>query len=227
MPRILVIDNDPVTRTGLEKDLTYRGHQVESASTGESGLEAIGHFNPDLALVELTLTDVSGIDLCRRVRSFSTLPIIMITAQGSDFDVVEGLEAGADDYIVKPTGHAVIDARIRSVLRRSCGRELGGVSAELHGDLAIHRSTLTATKRGKAVLLAPCELGLLLFLSSAPRKVFSRQVLLQHVWENQESSGIRAVDACVRRLRSKIEDTPSRPRFIQTVRGFGYRFGPV
>ncbi|MFJ3106147.1 response regulator [Streptomyces sp. NPDC086835] len=227
MPRILVIDNDPVTRTSLEKDLTYRGHQVESASTGESGLDAIGHFNPDLTLVELTLSDINGIDLCRRVRSFSTLPIIMITAQGSDFDVVEGLEAGADDYIVKPAGHAVIDARIHAVLRRSWGREIGGISSELHGDLVIHRSALTATKRGRIVPLAPCELGLLLFLSSTPQQVFSRQVLLQHIWEDEESSGIRAVDACVRRLRSKIEDTPSRPRFIQTVRGFGYRFGPV
>jgi DNA-binding response OmpR family regulator len=138
--------------------------------------------------------------------------------------VVSGLEAGADDYVTKPIQPRVLDARIRAVLRRS-DREPDGRNA--HGDLTIDRTALTVTKHGQQIALTPTELRILLELSSSPGQVLSRQQLLESVWEHDYLGDSRLVDACVQRLRAKIEDTPSAPTYVQTVRGFGYRFGPV
>jgi DNA-binding response OmpR family regulator len=151
----------------------------------------------------------------------------MLTARGDDFDVVVGLEAGADDYIVKPARTEVIEARIRAVLRRIEEPGTGRSAVEFHGELAIDRAGLTVAKAGERLALAPSELKLLLHLTAAPEQVFSRQQLLEHVWEHSYHGDARLVDACVRRLRNKIEDTPGEPRYIQTLRGFGYRFGPL
>jgi DNA-binding response OmpR family regulator len=169
---------------------------------------------------------MNGVQVCRRVREDSQLPIIMLTARGDDFDVVIGLEAGADDYIVKPARTEVIEARIRAVLRR-LEAPGGRPSVEFHGELAIDRAGLTVAKNGERLALAPSEMKLLLHLTAAPEQVFSRQQLLEHVWEHSYHGDARLVDACVRRLRNKIEDTPGSPRYIQTLRGFGYRFGPL
>ncbi|MFE2582021.1 response regulator [Streptomyces sp. NPDC059378] len=225
MPRVLLIEDDASVREGIEIGLRRRGHEVRSAATGEAGLEAIGAFRPDLLLLDLMLPGINGVQVCRRVREAGQLPIIMLTARGDDFDVVVGLEAGADDYIVKPARTEVIEARIRAVLRRI--DEPGGRSVvETHGDLTIDRAGLTVAKAGQRVALAPSELKLLLYLTAAPEQVFSRQQLLEQVWEHSFHGDARLVDACVRRLRNKIEDVPGEPRYIQTLRGFGYRFGP-
>ncbi|WP_435970303.1 response regulator [Streptomyces sp. Qhu_M48] len=227
MPRVLLIEDDPSVREGVELGLRRRGHEVRTAPTGEAGLDALGEFRPDLLLLDLMLPGMNGVQVCRRVRESSQLPIIMLTARGDDFDVVIGLEAGADDYIVKPARTEVIEARIRAVLRRIEEPGSGGRSAvEFHGELAIDRAGLTVAKAGERIALAPSELKLLLHLSAAPEQVFSRQQLLEHVWEHSYHGDARLVDACVRRLRTKIEDT-GEPRYIQTLRGFGYRFGPL
>ncbi|MEU2280444.1 response regulator transcription factor [Streptomyces sp. NPDC013178] len=226
MPRVLLIEDDAFVREGIELGLRRRGHEVRTAPTGEAGLAAIGVFRPDLLLLDLMLPGMNGVQVCRRVREAGQLPIIMLTARGDDFDVVVGLEAGADDYIVKPARTEVIEARIRAVLRRI--EEPGGRPAvEFHGDLAIDRAGLSVSKAGERLALAPSELRLLLYLSVAPEQVFSRQQLLEQVWEHSYHGDARLVDACVRRLRHKIEDVPGSPRYIQTVRGFGYRFGPL
>ncbi|MFB7287594.1 response regulator [Actinacidiphila glaucinigra] len=226
MPRVLLIEDDPSVREGVELGLRRRGHEVRTAATGEAGLTALGEFQPDLLLLDLMLPGMNGVQVCRQVRETSQLPIIMLTARGDDFDVVVGLEAGADDYIVKPARTEVIEARIRAVLRRI--EEPGGRPAvEFHGDLAVDRAGLGVAKSGQRLALAPSELKLLLFLSAAPEQVFSRQQLLEHVWEHSYHADARLVDACVRRLRNKIEDVPGSPRYIQTLRGFGYRFGPL
>ncbi|MFD5428389.1 response regulator [Streptomyces sp. NPDC127084] len=233
MPRVLLIEDDPSVREGVELGLRRRGHEVRSAATGEAGLAALGEFRPDLLLLDLMLPGMNGVQVCRRVREDSQLPIIMLTARGDDFDVVVGLEAGADDYIVKPARTEVIEARIRAVLRRieDFGQGPGGGQGravmETHGELAIDRAGLTVTKSGRQLALAPSELKLLLHLSAAPEQVFSRQQLLEHVWEHSYHADARLVDACVRRLRNKIEDEDGAPRYIQTLRGFGYRFGPL
>ncbi|HZF92532.1 response regulator transcription factor [Streptomyces sp.] len=227
MPRVLLVEDDPAVREGVELGLRRRGHEVRSAATGEAGLAALDEFRPDLLLLDLMLPGMNGVQVCRRVREDTQLPIIMLTARGDDFDVIVGLEAGADDYIVKPARPEVIEARIRAVLRRIEDVGPGRAATEVHGDLTIDRAGLTVTKAGERLTLAPSELRLLLHLSAAPGQVFSRQQLLEHVWEHSYHADARLVDACVRRLRNKIEDESGTPRYVQTLRGFGYRFGPL
>ena len=227
MPRVLLIEDDPSVREGVELGLRRRGHEVRAAATGEAGLAAMAEFRPDLLLLDLMLPGMNGVQVCRQVREHSQLPIIMLTARGDDFDVVIGLEAGADDYIVKPARTEVIEARIRAVLRRLDDGGQGRSAIEVHGELTVDRVGLTVAKAGRPLALAPSELKLLLHLSAAPEQVFSRQQLLEHVWDHSCHADARLVDACVARLRGKIEDEAGSPRYVQTLRGFGYRFGPL
>ncbi|MFC5721491.1 response regulator [Streptomyces gamaensis] len=232
MSRVLLIEDDRAVRDGVTLTLRRRGHQVEGAPTGQAGLAALETFRPDIVLLDLMLPDKNGFEVCRRIRATQQIPIIMLTARGDDIDVVLGLEAGADDYIVKPARGEVLEARIRAVLRRAAPGDGGpepeaGRPAETHGDLTIDRAGLLVAKHGKDLPLAPSELKLLLHLSATPGRVFSRQQLLEHVWEHSYHGDARLVDACVMRLRTKIEDSTRSPRYIQTVRGFGYRFGPL
>ncbi|MFF4182926.1 response regulator [Streptomyces sp. NPDC001691] len=230
MPRVLLIEDDPSVREGVELGLRRRGHEVRAAGTGEAGLASLKAFQPELVLLDLMLPGMNGVQVCRRIRETSQLPIIMLTARGDDFDVVVGLEAGADDYIVKPARTEVIEARIRAVLRRLADPAAVRPGPEFHGELALDRAGLTAAKNGERLALAPSELKLLLHLAASPEQVFSRQQLLESVWEHSYHGDARLVDACVRRLRQKLGDTSGpdgAPRYIQTVRGFGYRFGPL
>ncbi|GAA2920466.1 response regulator [Kitasatospora cinereorecta] len=227
MPRVLLVEDDPSVREGVEIGLRRRGHEVLAVATGEAGLEALRAFRPDLLLLDLMLPAMSGVQVCCRVRETSQLPIIMLTARGDDIDIVVGLEAGADDYIVKPARTEVIEARIRAVLRSIEGPIDARPAVEHHGELAVDRAGHTVLKSGDRVALAPSELKLLLHLSAVPEQVFSRQRLLEEVWDHSYHSDVRLVDACVRRLRAKIEDPSRGPRYIQTLRGFGYRFGPI
>ncbi|MFD5418981.1 response regulator [Streptomyces sp. NPDC127069] len=226
MPRVLLIEDDPSIREGVALGLRRRGHEVRAAGTGEEGLALTDAFDPELVLLDLMLPGINGVQVCRRIRETSLVPIIMLTARGDDFDIVVGLEAGADDYIVKPARTAIIEARVRAVLRRRPDTP-GRHGVEHHGELAIDRAGLTVAKNGERLALAPSEIKLLLHLSAAPEHVFSRQQLLESVWEHSYHADARLVDACVRRLRHKIEDPAHGPRYIQTVRGFGYRFGPL
>jgi two-component system, OmpR family, response regulator MtrA len=224
MTTVLLVEDDPAARQGLELALRRLGYQVLLAETGEVALDRIGQDAADVVVLDLMLPGLDGFEVCRRLRRSSDVPVIMLTARGDDFDIVGGLEAGADDYVVKPVEPRVLDARIRAVLRRQVR---AGSPAETHGELVIDRSSLTVTLRGREISLTPTELRLLLVLSGSPRQVFSRQQLLDLVWEHDYLGDSRLVDACVQRLRAKIETGTSEPRYIQTVRGFGYRFGPV
>ncbi|WP_371793686.1 response regulator transcription factor [Streptomyces sp. NBC_01471] len=227
MPRVLLVEDDPSVREGVEIGLRRRGHEVLAAATGEAGLKALRAFRPDLLLLDLMLPAMSGVEVCRRVRATSQLPIIMLTARGDDADIVVGLETGADDYIVKPARSEIIEARIGAVLRRVEGPVGTRPAVEYHDELDIDRAGHSVVKSGVQVALAPSELKLLLHLSAVPGQVFSRQRLLEEVWEHSYHSDVRLVDACVRRLRAKIENPSQDPRYIQTLRGFGYRFGPL
>lgn len=210
-------------RRGLELALSRHGHDVRVAETGEDGLREFRSSPPDLVVLDLMLPGIDGFTVCRRVRAVSEVPVIMLTARGDDFDVVGGLEAGADDYVVKPARPTVLDARIRAVLRRIPSSH----GVRVHRDLRIDSTSMTVSMRGAAVSLTPTELRLLLALSQSPGQVFSRQQLLELVWEHGYLGDSRLVDNCVQRLRAKIESDPSCPEYVQTVRGFGYRFGPV
>ncbi|MGI5189448.1 response regulator [Promicromonospora sp. CA-289599] len=226
MSRILLIEDDHSVRISLAKALGRYGHDVASAPSGEDGLELFREHSLELVVLDLMLPGMDGFEVCRRIRAGGTVPIVMLTARGDDIDVVSGLEAGADDYVVKPVEPRVIDARIRAVLRRGATAR-PGPSTSVHGDLAIDRASMTVTRAGDEVAMTPTELRLLLELSGSPGQVLSRQQLLESVWEHSYLGDSRLVDNGVQRLRAKIEPDAAAPVFIQTVRGFGYRFGPL
>ncbi|MEV5322538.1 response regulator transcription factor [Nonomuraea sp. NPDC052634] len=226
MTRVLVIEDDPAVRRGVGLGLRHQGHETLLVATGEDGLAELVASAPDIVLLDLMLPGMSGLETCRRIRAFSQVPIVILSARDDDVDVVVGLEAGADDYVIKPASTEVIEARMRAVLRRTTQAATGNARST-YGDLLIDRVALRVLKRGEEVALAPTELKLLLFLSAAPEQTFSRQQLLEQVWEHAFHGDYRLVDACVMRLRAKIEDDSRNPRYIQTVRGFGYRFGPL
>ncbi|MEV1292942.1 response regulator transcription factor [Pseudonocardia sp. NPDC049635] len=223
MATILLIEDDPTLRRGLEMALGRHGHDIRTAGDGERGLSELTASAPDLVLLDLMLPGMDGVEVCRRIRAAGDVPVIMLTARDDDLDVVEGLAAGADDYVVKPARPGVLDARIRAVLRRSSSQHDG---VRTHRDLRIDTQALTVTRRGEPVALTATEMRLLLTLSEAPGRVFTRRVLLEQVWEHDYLGDSRLVDNCVQRLRAKIETDPAAPVHVQTVRGFGYRFGP-
>ena len=218
MATVLLVEDDPAARQGLELALRRLGYGVRAAETGEAALRDFPDAAADVVVLDLMLPGLDGFEVCRQLRRGSDIPVIMLTARGDDLDIVGGLEAGADDYVVKPVEPRVLDARIRAVLRRTARADS---PAETYGELMIDRGSLIVRRVG------PTELRLLLVLSGSPRQVFSREQLLGLVWEHDYLGDSRLVDACVQRLRAKIETDTSEPRYIQTVRGFGYRFGPV
>jgi DNA-binding response OmpR family regulator len=224
MATVLLVEDDPGARQGLELALRRLGYGVRAAGSGEAALREAGAGAADVVVLDVMLPGLDGFEVCRRLRRGSGVAVIMLTARGDDLDILGGLEAGADDYVVKPVEPRVLDARIRAVLRRMAR---AGSPAETYGELMIDRSSLIVRRAGRDVPLAPTELRLLLVLSGSPRQVFSREQLLGLVWEQDYLGDSRLVDACVQRLRAKIETGTSGPRYIQTVRGFGYRFGPV
>lgn len=221
MASILFVEDDPSARTALEMALTRQGHSVTARATGEEGLEHLRSRRPEIAVLDVMLPGIDGIEVCRRIRRDDMLPVILLTARGDDLDIVLGLEAGADDYVVKPIEPRVLDARIRAVLRRV---EHGRPDTSVYGDLVIDRAALRVTRQGRDIRLTPTELRLLLELTRRPGQAVSRRRLLTDVWELDHAGDSRLVDACVQRVRAKIEEEPSEPEFIETVRGFGYRF---
>ena len=224
MATVLLVEDDPAAQQGVELALRRLGYEVRLAETGEAALDGTGGAAADVVVLDVMLPGVDGFEVCRRLRRDSDVPVIMLTARGDDFDIVGGLEAGADDYVVKPVEPRVLDARISAVLRRMSRADS---PAETYGELVIDRASLIVRREGREVSLTPIELRLLLVLSGSPRQVFSREQLLDLVWEHHYLGDSRLVDACVQRLRAKIETDTSEPRYIQTVRGFGYRFGPL
>ncbi|ADB48731.1 response regulator transcription factor [Conexibacter woesei] len=227
MAHVLLIEDDDAVRGGLRLGLRRLGHDVAEAATGGDGLRALQVAEPDVVVLDLMLPDLDGFEVCRRIRTGNAVPVIMLTARDADLDVVSGLEAGADDYVVKPVHARVLEARIRAVLRRATPASSASSHPAAFGDLAIDRRALVVSCAGEPVALTATELRLLLELSDVPGLVLSRQQLLESVWGHDYLGDSRLVDACVRRLRAKIESEPADPRYIQTVRGFGYRFGPL
>lgn len=227
MAKLLIIEDDPGINAAFRLALGQRGHNVDGCYLGiEGAAEAVQVSNPpDLVILDLMLPDIDGIQVCRLIRQQSAVPIIMMTARGDDIDVVLGLEAGADDYVVKPIEPAILDARIRAVLRRSNFDQVTERPDVLvSGALCFDRDSLVLRKDGRPVQLSPTEIRLLLELSRHPGQVQSREQLLRSVWGTDYLLESRMVDASIQRLRSKIEDEPASPEMIVTVRGFGYRF---
>jgi DNA-binding response OmpR family regulator len=221
---ILFIEDDDQIRLALTMALEDEGYKVYEAADGAAGLAAFADREPDLVLLDLRLPDMSGFDVCRALRTSSIVPIIIITAQTDTYDLVAGLEAGADDYITKPVVPKELAARIRALLRRV---HLQGSSsaprATRLGDVELRREQGIVLKSGREVGLTKTEFRLLCEFADHAGAVLSRDQLLERVWGYEYLGDSRLVDAHVRRLRVKIEDHPDDPRLIVTVRGLGYR----
>jgi DNA-binding response OmpR family regulator len=229
--RLLTIEDDDDVRFTLRLHLEDEGYDVSEASNGTDGLAAFAADKPLLVLVDLKLPDMSGFDICRAIRQTSDVPIIVVTAQESSFDVVAGLEAGADDYVTKPYQPKELAARIRAHLRRAQPPRAGtstSTSARtlVFGDLEIREDEGRALRAGVDLKLTRTEYRFLLFLAQNAGKVFSREELLAEVWHHDALADGRLVDAHVRRLRTKVEDDAAEPTLIVTVRGLGYRLVP-
>jgi DNA-binding response OmpR family regulator len=221
MTSILAIEDDPSIRAALERGLAERGHTVQTAATGISGLEAVLGDRPDLVLLDLGLPDVDGLTIIGMIRAASSVPIIVITAVDDDPTMVRALDAGADDYVVKPFRLDQVTARIRAVMRRANGRPT--TDPIQVGELLIHEPTRTATLAGEQLALARREFDLLLALARRAGEVISKRTLLVEVWQQAEGGSDRTVDVHLSWLRRKLGETAAEPRYLESIRGVGVR----
>ena len=224
MAAILLVEDDASVREAVAMALEGDGHRVETAVSGDEALDRWRRSRPDLLVLDIMLPGTHGLDVCRAIRRDDQVPIIMLTARADPIDVVLGLECGADDYVTKPFETQVLLARIRAVLRRYTRQPDEGTVR--YGDLTIDPVGMEVKKGDRPVQLTPTELRLLLELARRPGQVFTRTLLLQRVWDYDYLGDSRLVDVCVQRLRAKVEEDPTRPSLIQTVRGVGYKLVP-
>ena len=230
-PKVLVIDDAENIVEFVKLGLKYEGFEVEGASNGPEGLAAAQRLDPALVILDLMLPGIDGLEVCRRLRSNPTtqdVPILMLTAKDEIRDRITGLDTGADDYLTKPFSFDELMARIRAVLRRQrrSASEQGGEGANNQilqfGDLQLDAGTHEVTRAGRPIELTATEYNLLHLFMSHPRQVLDRQTILNRVWGYDFLGETNIIEVYVRYLREKIEDSPSTPRLIQTVRGVGY-----
>ena len=223
MTTILVVEDEQSLREPLEYLLSREGYEVIGVDNGIDAVATAASASPDLIVLDLMLPGLPGTEVCREVRAKSSVPIIMLTAKDSEVDIVVGLELGADDYVTKPYSSRELLARIRAVLRRRGGEDRGDQVLEYHGvrlDGERHQVTL----RGEPVALPLKEFELLELLMLNAGRVLTRGQIIDRVWGSDYFGDTKTLDVHIKRLRSKIEDTPSEPAMIVTVRGLGYRF---
>ncbi|MDR0416467.1 MAG: response regulator transcription factor [Propionibacteriaceae bacterium] len=220
--RILVVDDDASLAEMLQLVLAQEGYDTMWCARGDQALGAFRSSQPDLVLLDLMLPGRDGVDVCRDIRAESGVPIVMLTAKSETSDVVDGLEAGADDYIAKPFKPRELVARVRTRLRRPNAAAAETIRI---GDLTIAAGAHTVHRDGQPINLTPLEFDLLLALARRPEHVFTREELLQQVWGYRHAADTRLVNVHVQRLRAKIERDPDNPEIVVTVRGIGYRSG--
>ncbi|MDR3202510.1 MAG: response regulator transcription factor [Bifidobacteriaceae bacterium] len=220
--RILVIDDDTALAEMIGIVLGYEGYQPEFCPSGDGAMAAFRAVRPDLVLLDLMLPGVDGIEVCRRIRAESGVPIVMLTARSDTADIVQGLEAGADDYIAKPFMAQELVARVKARLRGLEDRPPGKIAI---GDLQIDVAGHQVSRDGQKIGLTPLEFDLLVALARKPWQVFSRDLLLHQVWGYRHQADTRLVNVHVQRLRAKIELDPENPKLVLTVRGVGYKAG--
>ena len=221
MAQLLVVEDDERIRTALIRALRERGHAVESAGTAMSGLQQAVEGRPDLVVLDLGLPDLDGAELLRMLRAVSTVPVIVATARDDDGSIVSALDAGADDYVLKPFQAGQLEARIRAVLRRAGGVE--APSAVTVGELTVDPRTRRVTLAGAPVELAPKEFDLLAYLAARVGTVVTKRELLREVWQLPYGGSDKTVDVHLSWLRRKLGESAAQPRLIQTVRGVGVR----
>ena len=225
--KILIVDDDNNIAELISLYLTKECYECRIVNDGEEALKEVETFQPNLVLLDLMLPGIDGYQVCREIRHKSNLPIIMLSAKGEVFDKVQGLELGADDYIIKPFDSKELVARVKAVLRRfqpaapAAASQTTGKYVE-YQDLIINQTNYSVIYKGKTVDMPPKELELLYFLASSPNQVFTREQLLDHIWGYEYIGDTRTVDVHIKRLREKIKDHANWS--ISTVWGIGYKF---
>lgn len=221
---LLLVDDEAGVIDFMKSFLQQEGYHIVTANTGIDALNKAKEINPSLVVLDWMLPGMNGIDVCRELRKVGAMGIIMVTARTEESDKIIGLEVGADDYLTKPFSLRELAARIRSVLRRMDGNAMAPQTME-RGELTLSEAQCRVWKRGEEVQLTPTEFKMLLTLAAKPGIVYSRLQLLQAALEDDILNDERTVDAHISRIRKKIEDDPANPLYVQTVYGFGYRFG--
>lgn len=227
MKKILVVDDEKPISDIMKFNLTKEGYEVYVAADGEEALQKVDEVHPDLILLDLMLPKMDGLEVARQVRKNYDMPIIMVTAKDSELDKVLGLELGADDYVTKPFSNRELVARVKANLRRQGAPSAQPAEVEENsdieiGDLVIHPEAYMVSKRGENIELTHREFELLHYLAQHIGQVMTREHLLQTVWGYDYFGDVRTVDVTVRRLREKVEDNPSHPKWLVTRRGVGY-----
>jgi DNA-binding response OmpR family regulator len=222
--QVLVVEDEPLVAEVVARYLERERYRVTSAADGEAGWRAFIEARPHLVVLDLMLPGLSGMDLCRRIRVQGDTPVIMLTARGDEMDRIAGFEVGADDYLSKPFSPRELVARVRAVLKRSYDGPPTAAGRITSAAITLDLAARSATVDGRRVELTHREFDLLAFLMANPRRVFSREQLLDRVWQEGWFSDTGTVTVHVRRLRTKIEDDPENPARIKTVWGLGYRW---
>src|SRR2546423_7514955 len=222
MPKVLIVEDDPTIRTAVVRALGAQGYAVASAHTAMTGLHLAVAERPDLVILDLGLPDLDGREVLRMIRAVSRVPVIVATARGSEAEIVGSLNAGADDYVVKPYGAAQLDARIRAVLRRA-GMDRPGDGVLEVGGLRVEPRARQASLDGAPLDLTPREFDLLHYLAARAGEVVSKRELLVEVWRLPYSNGDKTVDVHLSWLRRKLGETAQEPRYLHTVRRVGVR----
>jgi DNA-binding response OmpR family regulator len=221
--QLLVVEDDERIRTALIRALRERGHAVSSAPTALAGLQQAVDERPDLVVLDLGLPDLDGAELLRMLRAVSSVPVIVATARDDDGSVVAALDAGADDYVLKPFSSQQLEARIRAVLRRAAGTADATLPPLTVGELTVDRRGRQVSYAGRPVELAPKEFDLLAYLAARPGAVISKRELLAEVWQLPYGGSDKTVDVHLSWLRRKLGESGAEPRLLQTVRGVGVR----
>ncbi len=222
MPKILIIEDEGPIAEALKYTLRREGYEAEIAPDGVTGLERFHAAGADLILLDLMLPGIDGLDVCRRIRADSEVPILMLTARDSDLDEVLGLEIGADDYVTKPFEMRKVIARVKALLRRSSSERAAQTGRLEWGGITMDVDRHEVSSGGRRVELTPTEFTLLELMMRRPGKALTRDYLLDRVWDGYYGSS-KTLDVHIRHLREKLETDPSNPRLIKTVRGVGYR----
>ena len=222
--KILVVDDEDLLVKGIRFNLQNEGYEVITGSNGLEAIQAVQTQNPDLVVLDVMMPEMDGLTACSKIRSFSNIPIILLTAKVADMDKLMGFEHGADDYLTKPFNILELKARIRALLRRS-GADGKKSSNELTiGSITLDLDSRNAYKSGQLVELTAKEFDVIEFLMRNPNRVYSRENLLDTIWAYEYRSDIRTVDVHIRRLREKLEENPAEPNYIMTKWGVGYYF---
>ncbi len=222
--KVLVVDDEKLIVKGIRFSLEQDGMEVDCAYDGEEALEMIKNKEYDIILLDVMLPKLTGFEVCQQVREFSNVPIVMLTAKGEDMDKILGLEYGADDYITKPFNILEVKARLKAIIRRTAPKPKEALKTIESGDMRLDCDGRRVYIAGKEINLTAKEFELLELLVINANKVYSRENLLKLVWGNDYPGDVRTVDVHIRRLREKIEQNPSEPKYVHTKWGVGYYF---